>query len=201
MTRTVLWEKQGRIAVIRFANPPINCVNELFLQDFDQVLDEIEKLEEIEVMVIASSNSKIFATGRDERSQIANSHKKQKLLKKIMERLANLPIPTICVITGTAIGAGLEIALVCDLRIASECSRFGFYSDIPLTEYGNKALIDLAGPAKAKELTWLGQLVGGREALGIGIINRLFPESHITNEALEMAFSIIQYKQKIESGK
>lgn len=201
MKRTVFLEKHGRIAVVCFANPPINCVNYRFLQDFNQTLDELEKSEETEVMMMVSVNPKIFAIGRDERIQATQSQQKELLLNKILERIATLSIPTISVINGTAIGAGLEIALVSDLRIASEISKFGFYSDLEPTPYGKRALTELVGPAKMKELTWLGQLVEGKEALKIGIINRLYPDTHLLNEAFGMALSIIHSRGSIKDLK
>ena len=197
MKRTIILEKHGRIAVLCLANPPINCVNYRFLQDFEQVLDEIEQSEDIEVMVIASMNPKIFATGRDERVPACRLFDKEKLLNKVLERITALSIPSISVINGTAIGAGLEIALVSDLRIASEFSKLGFYSDLHPTASGKKALTEVSGPAKTKELTWLGQLVEGQEALRIGLINRLYPESHLMTEALGMALSIFQSKRNV----
>ncbi len=69
MVRTVTWENQGRVAIVHLSNPPINCVNRRLLKDLSQTLDEIEKSKEVRVLLIVSTNSKIFAVGRDERSE------------------------------------------------------------------------------------------------------------------------------------
>lgn len=198
MSRTITWENQGRVAIIQLSNPPINCVNNQFLNDFNQTLDEIEQSKDIRVMVIVSSTGKVFATGRNERSKADQVLEKQQL-SKTLKRLALQPFPTISIISGTAIGAGFEIALACDLRISSEFSKFGFYSDISPTTFGTESLIELTGPAKAKELVWLGQLIGAQEAVGLGIVNRIFPDSHLVNEGLEMAHTITHQKKLLNN--
>lgn len=194
MSKTVTWENQGRVAVVQLFNPPINCVNCKFLKDFDQTLDEIEQSKEIRVLLIMSTNNKMFAIGRNERSESNQVHEKR-LLCRVLERLSLQSIPTICIISGTAIGSGFEIALACDLRISSEFSKFGFYNDISPTSFGAEALIELTGPAKAKELIWVGQLISAQEAVDVGVVNRIFSDSHIINEGLEMAYSIIHSKK------
>ena len=134
MVRTVTWENQGRVAIVHLSNPPINSVNWRLLKDLGQTLDEIEKSEEVRVLLIVSTNSKIFAVGRNERNERneridrseVNQQVETKLLSSVLKRLADQPIPTISIISGNAIGAGFELALACDLRVSSEISKFGF---------------------------------------------------------------------------
>ncbi|MCK1983554.1 MULTISPECIES: enoyl-CoA hydratase/isomerase family protein [Peribacillus] len=193
MSRKVLWENQGRVAIIQLSNPPYNCVDDQFLQDFDRTLDEIELSNDIRGLVILSSNNKVFAIGKNG-GRISEEGLEEELLYKILKRLTLYSLPTISIISGTAIGAGLEIALACDLRISSEFSKFGFYSHISPSSIGKACLIELTSPSKAKELIWFGQLIGAKEAVDIGIINRIFPDSRLINEGVEMANSIIQQK-------
>ena len=194
MVRTVTWENQGRVAIVHLSNPPINSVNWRLLKDLGQTLDEIEKSEEVRVLLIVSTNSKIFAVGRNERSE-ANQHVETKLLSSVLKRLAEQPIPTISIISGNAIGAGFELALACDLRVSSEISKFGFYNDVSPTSFSSAILKELTGPAKAKELMWVGQLIGAQEAVDVGVVNRIFTEDHLMNEGLEMAYSMIHSKK------
>lgn len=194
MVRTVTWENQGRVAIVQLSNPPINCVNQGFLNDLNQTLDEIEKSKGIRVLLIVSTNSKIFAVGRDERSE-ATQDVEKKLLGKILKRLADQPTPTISIISGNAIGAGFELALACDLRVSSEISKFGFYNDVSPTEFSAATLKELTGPAKAKELMWVGQLISAQEAVDIGVVNRIFADALLMNEGLEMAYSMIHSKK------
>jgi enoyl-CoA hydratase len=193
LSRKVLWENQGRVAIIQLSNPPFNCVDYQFLQDFEQTLDEIELFKDIRGLVILSSNHKVFAMGENGGKSSAAGFEED-MLNKILKRLSQYSLPTISIISGTAIGAGFEIALACDLRISSELSKFGFYSHISPTSIGKACLIELTSPAKAKELIWFGQLIGAQEAVGLGIINRIFPDSRLMNEGIEMASSIIQQK-------
>lgn len=200
MVRTVTWENQGRVAIVHLSNPPINSVNWRLLKDLGQTLDEIEKSEEVRVLLIVSTNSKIFAVGRNERIERidrseVNQQVETKLLSSVLKRLADQPIPTISIISGNAIGAGFELALACDLRVSSEISKFGFYNDVSPTSFSSATLKELTGPAKAKELMWVGQLIGAQEAVDVGVVNRIFTEDHLMNEGLEMAYSMIHSKK------
>lgn len=195
MSQTVTWEKQGRVAIIQLWNPPINCVNGQFLEELDHTLANIEQSKEIRVLVIVSANPKVFAVGRQDQNEADRDLEKQQL-SKVMKRLLHQPRPTIAVISGSAIGAGFELALACDLRISSELSKFGFYSNISPTDIGTVTLIELAGHSKAKEFIWLGQVLSAQAAREMDIVNRIFPDSHLVNEGIEMAHVIAHQSEK-----
>ena len=194
MSRTGKWEGHGRIAIIQLSNPPINSVNDKLLLDLAQTLDEIEESDDIRVLVIVSAISKVFATGRQSGSEADRFLGNQKLCN-VLKKIANQSLPSISIISGKAVGPGLEIALACDLRISDRSSKFGFYSDVSPTSISKASLIELIGPAKAKEMIWLGQLFNAQEAIAVGMVNRIFPESLLLNEGLEMANSIIHQKK------
>ena len=100
------------------------------------------------------------------------------------------PCPVIAAINGAALGDGFELALACDLRIASDQARFGtafanvgFSGDFGVT-WG---LTHAVGPAKAKELFFLPDLVDAQEALRLGLVNRVYPHEGLWSEALAIA--------------
>jgi 2-(1,2-epoxy-1,2-dihydrophenyl)acetyl-CoA isomerase len=104
--------------------------------------------------------------------------------------LHHLPKPTIAVVNGPAAGAGLGLALSCDLRLASDQARLGTaYARIAYGgDYGTTwQLTRLVGPAKAKELFFLPDLVAAEEALRLGLVNRVFPHERLWDEALAIA--------------
>jgi len=115
--------------------------------------------------------------------------------RRVVERLAALPIPTIAAVNGAAAGAGLNLALACDLRIASERATFGAtFVRIGLhPDWGGTYFLPrLVGEAKAKELCWLGDVVEAGEAFRIGLVQRVVPHEAMMNEALALARRLAQ---------
>ena len=105
----------------------------------------------------------------------------------------DLEVPTIAAVNGAAIGAGLALALACDLRYAAEDARLG----VPFTSLGMHAgmattwlLPEVAGLAVARELLLAGRIVTGAEAVGLGLVNRAFPRDSLLEEALAVAASV-----------
>ena len=111
------------------------------------------------------------------------------LMEKAISTIENLPLPTIGVINGPAMGAGLELALACDLRIGSEKARLG----IPVGKLGitinnkfAKRVVDLVGPSVTKELVYLGRILKAEEAYSLGMLNYLVNETELDRYALRM---------------
>ncbi|WP_249593860.1 enoyl-CoA hydratase/isomerase family protein [Peribacillus frigoritolerans] len=204
MPRTVNWELQGRVATLQLGNSLTNAVNQSFLHDFHHCLIEIEKQKQVKAIVVKSSQEKVFATTglvkRGEEKE--DSDKNQNLLYGVLKKLALMPYPTIAIVSGIAMGAGFELALACDLRIANESARFGFLNGTCPTAIGAAALIDLIGHSRAKEVMWFGQTIEASEACRLGIVNRILPTHQLMNEGLEMAFAAgAQHEKLFKAGK
>ncbi|MCU6598997.1 enoyl-CoA hydratase/isomerase family protein [Peribacillus frigoritolerans] len=203
MPRTVNWELQGRVATLQLGNSLTNAVNQPFLRDFHQCLFEIEKQEQVKAIVVRSSQEKVFATtGLVKRGEEKESDKNRNLLYDVLKKLALMPYPTIAIVSGIALGAGFELALACDLRIANESARFGFLNGTCPTTIGAAALIDLIGHSRAKEVMWFGQTIDASEACRLGIVNRILPTHQLMDEGLEMAFAAgAQHEKLFKAGK
>ncbi|HTZ07858.1 MAG TPA: enoyl-CoA hydratase/isomerase family protein [Acidimicrobiales bacterium] len=107
--------------------------------------------------------------------------------------LAALGCPTVAAVAGVALGGGLELALACDLRVASEDARLGQPEILLGLIPGGGAtqrLPRLVGPGRAKDLIWTGRQVGAGEALGMGLVDRLVPRGAVLDEALALAASL-----------
>src|SRR5258705_7821185 len=110
--------------------------------------------------------------------------------RAIVKRIAALPFPTLAAVHGVAAGAGLNLALACDLRLASDRASFG-ETFVRLALHpdwgGTYALPRLVGLPKALELCWTGEVIDAAEALRIGLVNRVIPHDRFEAEVAEFA--------------
>jgi enoyl-CoA hydratase len=189
MTSKMLAEKDGAIGRIIFNNPARhNAVSLEMWQAVAQIMADFEADDAIRVIVLTGAGGKAFVSGADisefkekranEEAAAAYSKISESARLKLQETLK----PTIAMIRGYCIGGGLATAISCDIRIAAEGSRFG----IPAAKLGLgyaydgiKKLIDLVGPAYAREIFYTARQFSAEEALGMGLINRLVPESEL----------------------
>jgi enoyl-CoA hydratase len=172
----------GRVAHLELANPPLNLVTRELTERLHEALGRLAAADDVRAVVV---------TGRGERAFCAGSHigefaalrgrvaEGKLLLEKLVYRqLAELPMPTIAAIEGDALGGGLELALCCDLRIASGRARLGM-PEVRLAVLpgsgGTQRLPRLVGPARAKELILTGRLISAEEAERIGLVNEVVP--------------------------
>jgi len=192
---TLLLEKQGPVALIKMNRPPVNPLNiKLYLELYD-MLCELEKDESVAAIVITGAGEKAFAAGLDVKD-VANKSVAEILdfqntvPKKCFEKLTGIAKPTIAAVFGLALGGGSEVALCCDLRIASTDAIFG----LPEINLGimpgsgaTQRLSRLVGTSKAKELMFTGDNIGADEAFRIGLVNKVVPREKLMEVALALA--------------
>ncbi len=192
---TLLLEKQGPVAVIKMNRPPVNPLNiKLYLELYD-LLCELEKDESVAAIVVTGAGEKAFAAGLDVKD-VANKSVAEILdfqntvPKKCLEKLTGIAKPTIAAVFGLALGGGSEIALCCDLRIASSDAVFG----LPEINLGimpgsgaTQRLSRLVGTSKAKELMFTGDTIGADEAFRIGLANKVVPMENLMEESMALA--------------
>jgi len=158
----------GRVAHLELVNPPLNLITEALLQALDSALETLESAPpgDVRAVVVAGTGERAFSAGSHELEQ------------RVSSRLASLPMPTIAAIEGNALGGGLELALSCDLRIASERARLGL-PEVRLAVTpgagGTQRLPRVVGLARAKELILTGRVISAAEAHAIGLVNEVVP--------------------------
>jgi len=194
---TVLLDISERIATVTLNRP--EKLNALDGETMDALVPLIERLaEDKEVRcVVVTGAGRGFCSGGDVAGMASgetlpeeNPVARLRHLEETSRLLHEMPKPTIAMVNGPAAGAGLSIALACDIRIAGESARFGtafvrigFSGDFG----GTWMLQRLVGPAKARELYFSGDLIDAREAERIGLVNRTVPDDKLAEETRELA--------------
>ena len=200
MSNTVLLEVKDGIGYITINRPAaLNALSSEVLTDLNLVLDEVEKHEEIRVVIVSGQGDKAFVAGADikEMDQMSpmQAFEYMTYANDTFTRLSDLTQPTIAVLNGYALGGGLELALSTDIRIGFEKTMVGFpevgLGIIPGFA-GTQRMSRLIGTSKTKELIYTARIVKGNEAYNLGILNKLVPAEELLSSAEELAKSIMK---------
>ena len=200
MSNTVLLEVKDGIGYITINRPAaLNALSSEVLTDLNLVLDEVEKHEDIRVVIVSGQGDKAFVAGADikEMDQMSpiQAFEYMTYATDTFTRLSDLTQPTIAVLNGYALGGGLELALSTDIRIGFEKTMVGFpevgLGIIPGFA-GTQRMSRLIGTSKTKELIYTARIVKGNEAYDLGILNKLVPAEELLSSAEELAKSIMK---------
>ncbi|XP_069593998.1 enoyl-CoA hydratase domain-containing protein 2, mitochondrial [Ranitomeya imitator] len=179
-----------------------NSLGKLFVNEFFHCVDSLRHDGGVRVVVVRSAVPGVFCAGADlkERAQMGNSEASLfvQSLRKLMNEIAALPMPTIAAVDGYALGGGLELALACDLRVAASSAKLGLIETtrglLPGAG-GSQRLPRLVGIGLAKELIFTGRQIEGTQAFQIGLVNDSVPQNDEGNsaykKALELAHEIL----------
>ena len=182
-------EKDGAIGWMIFDHPERrNAVTQAMWLQIGEILEDFAKDEAIRVVVLKGAGDKAFVSGADisqfgqQRRNAVEVAASNRLTDAARQALATFSKPTIAMIHGYCLGGGLAIALMCDLRFASDDSTFG----IPAARLGvgyaapSIALLQaLVGPAYTREILFTGRRFSGEEGLRMGLINRVLPAAEL----------------------
>ena len=200
MDKNLLVEKKGEICIITLNRPDrMNSLDRETIKSGFKLIREIHYDKNIRVVVITGSGDRAFCAGADlkEREGMNMSEVRLyiKMIKEAFSDIENLPKPVICALNGVAFGGGLELALACDIRIASPNAKFGL-TEVSLGIIpgggGTQRLPRLIGRGKAKELILTAKKITSQEALEIGLINEIAPQGKLLEKAIEIAELICQ---------
>ena len=200
MSNTVLLEVKDGIGYITINRPAaLNALSSEVLTDLNLVLDEVEKHEDIRVVIVSGQGDKAFVAGADIKEMDLMSpiqaFEYMTFANNTFTRLSDLRQPTIAVINGYALGGGMELALSTDIRIGFEKTVVGFpevgLGIIPGFA-GTQRMSRLIGTSRAKELIFTARTVKGQEAYDLGILNKLVPAEELLSSAEELAAAIMK---------
>jgi len=195
----VLFEKRGRVAIITVNRPDkLNALNVRTRQEILAALDQAGSDDEIRVVVITGAGEKAFVAGADINEFAGKTALQQREVMKgrrAFDAMEDFPKPVIAMINGFALGGGCELALACDIRIASSKARLG-QPEIKLGIIpgggGTQRLTRLIGEGKAMELMLTGDMIGAEEALQLGLVNHVVAPEELEARTLELANRIAE---------
>lgn len=183
------------VARLELDDPPLNLVTRELLEALDAALATLEAADpgDVRAVIVSGAGERAFSAGSHvgdfENQRGAAGRARRELESGVAARLATLPMPTIAAIEGNALGGGLELALCCDLRVASERAMLGL-PEVRLAVTpgagGTQRLPRVVGDALARELILTGRVLDAAEAKRIGLVTRVVP----TGRALEAAEAI-----------
>jgi len=197
--QTVLLNKENGIAMITLNRPEVqNALNKQMQEELSAILTELKKDKDTRVMIITGAGDKAFSAGRDLKEYAAAKATPLEVWEGMAGQaatalLAQMTKPVIAAINGYAIGGGLELALACDIRLASDRATFGFYEIRRGFFPGGGAtwrLSPLVGKSWAMEMILGGEGIDAATAEKIGLVNRMVPHAELLPAARKLAETI-----------
>ena len=190
----VQFSAQGNVGILTINRPAaLNALNDQVIRELDAALDQIDR-NVIRCVIVRGAGEKAFVAGADI-GQMSTLSKQEgqafgKLGNDVFRKLETLPVPTIAAVCGFALGGGCELAMSCDIRLASETAVFGQPEvGLGITPGfgGTQRMARLIGPGRAKELLYTARKVKAPEALAIGLVQAVYPVETLMDEAMKMA--------------
>ncbi|MBI3812829.1 MAG: enoyl-CoA hydratase/isomerase family protein [Nitrospirae bacterium] len=196
--RYVTVSEETGVAVVTISHPPANALSRAVLDELDRIIADLDQNDAARAVVITGAG-KMFAAGADikEITEIESGKTGERLSARgqaVMNRIERMGKVVIAAVNGLfCLGGGLELAMACHIRIAGDRLRLGL-PEITLGIMpgfgGTQRLPQLAGPAKALELILTGDRIKAAEALEIGLVNRVVPDSDVIKQARALAVKI-----------
>jgi len=195
---SLIENKNGSALVLTINRPEVmNAISGQLAQNLHRSILSAENDKSIRAIVITGIGDKAFSTGMDlKERRVMDSDQKwahSRLLFDLNTAIRNSPLPVIAAINGWCLGGGLELAIYCDLRVASDHSRFG-WPEMTLGGYpsggGAVMLPRIIGEAKAKEFFFTAQSLNAQDALKLGLVHRIVSNDDLMNSALDYVTGI-----------
>ncbi len=193
----LLLSVEDGIALLQFNRPEArNALNKATVDEVYRALDELRANAAVGVVILTGAGDKAFVGGADIKDLLSRGRKEglEGINARLFTAIEQFEKPTIAAVNGFARGGGCEIAMACDLRVASEAAKFG----LPETGLGiipgaggTQRLPRLVGLGKAKELVLTGDIITAVEALRIGLVNQVVPADQLMPAARTMAAKIL----------
>ncbi len=197
----ILIEKESNIAIVIINRPKkLNALNQQTIQELHDAFEELRDTSDIRVVVLTGAGEKAFVAGADisefaDFSEFEGQSLAQKGQELLFDVVENFPKPVIAAVNGFALGGGLELAMACHFRLASENAKVGL-PEVSLGVIpgygGTQRLPQIVGKGKAFEMILTGNMISADEALQCGLVNYVVPQVDLLAQCLTIAQKIIQ---------
>ena len=194
--REIIYEKENTLAIITFNRPDMrNALNYLAIDEALEAAGDADADGRVKVIILTGAGDKAFVAGADieelrERNtstELGQRSAQRRVLANLLETMSK---PTIAAINGFAVGTGLELAMACTIRIASENAMFGqpeVNLGIMPGNGGTQRLPRLVGEGRAMEMILTGELIDAQEAYRVGLVNHVVPQPELMPYAKDLA--------------
>lgn len=180
--KNIMFEKTDDVAKIVINRPPLNVLNAETLLEMTTALESVRKDPSLKVVIITGAGDRAFSAGVDVKDHFPDKiDATLNLFHGVFRLLAKIDKPTIAVVNGLALGGGCEVAMACDMVIASDKSQFG-QPEIKVGAIPTVATVllpRLVGRKRAFELIFTGDVIGAAEAENIGLVNKVVPSDKL----------------------
>ncbi|MCK4357426.1 MAG: enoyl-CoA hydratase/isomerase family protein [Candidatus Cloacimonetes bacterium] len=196
--KNLIVKKDGKIGIITIHRPEVlNAVNIETILELEKAMHKYNDDKNILVIII-TGEGKSFVSGSDisklAKMDTLQAREYSQVGQRVLSFIENMEKPVIAAVNGYALGSGCELAMACDIRIASEKAKFG-QPEVKLGiipgHAGTQRLARHVGIGKAKELIFTGDIIDGQEALRIGLVNKVVEPESLLEEVKDLANKII----------
>ena len=196
---TIIYEKEAGIAILTFNRPHVmNASDDQMSEEVRSAVEEAGNDDEVKTLIVTGAGRGFHAGEDVGRSFLAGDREKRQAARKLArlkgtERayyLEGFLKPTIAAVNGPAVGFGCDLAVSCDIRLASDKARFGYFyvrRGLVGNTSGIMTLTHLLGPSRALEIMLSGELIDAAEADRIGLVSRVVPGEKLLEEARQLA--------------
>jgi len=195
----IIFEKKGKIGYVTINRPKVlNALNRAVMTELNDVFSKIKDDSEVFAVILTGAGEKSFVAGADINELAVQGPVEGADFalwgQGVLNLIENLGKPVIAAVNGFALGGGCELAMACNIRIASENAKFG-QPEVNLGIIpgygGTQRLPRLVGKGRALELILTGELIGADEAYRIGLVNKVVPLTELMSSAEKMANTIL----------
>lgn len=195
MSDVVTLQKEDGIAIITVNRPEaLNALNSDVLDGLKNAAEDALADESMLVVIVTGAGEKAFVAGADIKEMTDKTPMQMReftiLGHHVMDLFAKMEKPTIAAVNGFALGGGCELACACDIRLASENAKIGV-PEVNLGIFpgfgGTQRLTSLLGKGRACEMVFTGNMIKADEAYRIGLVNKVYPQAELMNEAKALA--------------
>ena len=191
-------QNEEGIGILTVDRPPVNAISTEMVKEIGEVFKQLDDDDAVKVIIVTGGGNYAFIAGADvkemEGIEPAKGYELVRAGQKVFWDIEHSKKPVIAAINGMALGGGNELAMACDIRIASDRARFG-QPEVNLGLFpaygGTQRLPRIVGKAIAKELIFTARTIRAQEALKIGLVNQVVPDGEELRAAKDMAMQIM----------